>query len=114
MNVTGSDGLSRSVAPGETIPDFEAWPYVCRRAMLRLGRVEKLGAKEAGNLSIAGGYLHFEAEAKTPPVLPLPEAAVLSAPEPLSCSMCPRAFDTPAGLKRHIRKTHNKTNKGAT
>lgn len=122
ISVAGRDGKTTTVSPGDPIESFETWPYESQRAMLRLGRVEKLGAREAANLTTDGGYLHFEGSPKAPskhsaaqiaPAAPKQPENIAWAPvakavksNTVGCPLCPREFETEPGLKRHITKTH--------
>jgi hypothetical protein len=125
LNV-GRAGRVVQLTPGEVIDDFATWPYASQQAMLRLGYVEKVGARYAGNLSTEGGYLHFT----TAPVLPDPPRVAqtvmqvqavpgrapihshLSEPIepaydlPFPCPHCAKSFGRERGLKRHLSGSH--------
>lgn len=79
LSVGLPDGTTRWVEAGSPIEGFEDWPYIVRDSLLRLGRVKKHGLLQTANLSVKGGFLHFE----TPEEVAAEQAAGVSGAAPL-------------------------------
>ena len=65
LRAGGPGGATRTFVAGERILDFAAWPFDNQMCLLHLGQVKEVGGKHRANLSVQGGYLHFESQAET-------------------------------------------------
>lgn len=114
LRTAGPDGLPKTIVAGERIDDFASWPYDNQVCLLHLGQVKELGGRHRANLSVEGGYLHYEAQGQS---FALPVAAPHSDPsvgpavpavpaaQP-SVSMPPDALvPVDSGAPKDVRKT---------
>jgi hypothetical protein len=123
LQVSGPEGLPLTLLPGQPIVDFETWPYDNQLALLCIGHVKKIGGQHRANLTVANGYLQFEAPPEgvvktgatadapdTQDMVAMPLTDILDptsiAKSAMVCAECGVTCKNARGLAMHQAKAH--------